>query len=115
MPGAREILFFDGSADAAQMPPESVGRVSGAPGQVVTETGLPAQCLPFPDPAGLVPLGLPDLVRGGQHLPGVLCRDEQRAVVIGEDGVPGADQVRPEPRGDQRLGLPLVGRTGPAG
>ncbi len=58
--------------------------------------------------SGLVPLGLPDLVRSDQHLLGALCRDEQRAVVIGEDDVSGADQVRTEPRGDQRLGLPLV-------
>ena len=56
------------------MPPEGVGRVSGAAGQVVIESGLLAQCLAFPDPAGLIPLGLPDLVRGDQHLPGVLCR-----------------------------------------
>ena len=61
-----------------------------------------------PGSGGLVPLGLPDLVRGDQHLLGTLCRDEQHAVVISEDDVPGADQVRPEPRGDQRLGLPLV-------
>jgi len=79
-----------------------------APGQVVIESGLLAQCLALPDPASLVPFALPDLVRGDQHLLGTLCRDEQHAVVIGEDDVTGADQVRPEPRGDQRLGLPLV-------
>ena len=61
------------------MPPEGVGGVSGAAGQVVIESGLLAQCLAFPDPAGLIPLGLSDLVRGDQHLPGALCRDEQRA------------------------------------
>src|ERR1700733_6286303 len=108
-PAAREmILFFDGPADAPQMPPEGVGRVSGASGQVVIESGLLAQCLALPDPASLVPLALPDLVRCGQYLLGTLSRDEHHAVVIGEDDVPGADQVRPEPRGDQRLGLPLV-------
>jgi hypothetical protein len=65
-PGAWEILFFDGPAGAAQMLPEGVGRVSGAPGQVVIESGLLAQCPALTDPAGLVPLGFPDLVRGDQ-------------------------------------------------
>ena len=71
------------------MPPEGVRRVSGLPGQVVIESDLLAQCLTLPDQPGLIPLGLPDLARGGQHLRGALRRDEQHPVVIGEHGVPG--------------------------
>jgi hypothetical protein len=67
------IIFFDGPTDAPQMPPEGVWRVSCAPGQVVIESDLLAQCLALPDPASLVPLALPDLVRGGQHLLDALC------------------------------------------
>jgi hypothetical protein len=49
-----------------------------------------AQCLALPDAASLVPLALPDLVRGDEHLLGTLCRDEQHAVVVGEDDDRGA-------------------------
>ena len=71
------------------MPPEGAGRVGGAAGQVVIESGLLAQGLTLPDQPGLIPLGLPDLARGGQHLRGALRRDEQHPVVIGEHDVPG--------------------------
>jgi hypothetical protein len=41
-PGARRLLFFDGSAGAAQVLPEGAGRISGALGQVILlgQTGL---------------------------------------------------------------------------
>ena len=107
-PGARRLLFFDGSAGAAQVLPEGAGRVGGALGQVVIEGGLLAQRLAFPDPAGLVPLDFTDLARGGQHRAGLSGRHEHDAVIIGEDDVPAAGQVCPEPGGGQRPRLPLV-------
>jgi hypothetical protein len=64
-PDTSRPLFFDGPAGAAQVLPEAVGRISGAPGQVVIEGGLLAQRPAFPDLAGLVPFHFADLARGG--------------------------------------------------
>ena len=79
------------------MLPEGVRRVGGPAGQVAGEVCLLAQRLPGPDPGGLLALGVPDLARRCQDLPGVLSGDEQHAVVVAEDNVVAGDQVRPEP------------------
>jgi hypothetical protein len=63
-------LFLDGSADPPQMLPEGVGRLGCPPRQEIAESHLLAQGLAGLDLAGLVPLGLRDLVRGGQRFRG---------------------------------------------
>jgi hypothetical protein len=65
------------------MSPEGVRRIGGASRQVVVKGRLPAQRLPGPDPARLLPLGLPDPMRGRKDLLGVPSGDEEGAVVVG--------------------------------
>ena len=100
-------LLLDGPADLPEMLPEGVRRVGRASRQVIVEGRLLAQRLASPDPAGLLALGLPDLLRLCQHLPGMVGGDEHHTVVVPDDNVVTGHRVRPESRDGQGLGLPL--------
>src|SRR5919198_554100 len=103
---ARKViaLLLDRAADLPKVLPEGVGRIGGATGQVVVEGRLRAQRLAGAHPPRLLALGLPDPRCRGQHRLDALGRDEQDAVLVGEDDVVAAHLVRPEAGGLEGLG-----------
>ena len=85
-----------------------VGGIGRTPIQEVVEARLLPQTVTSQNPAGLFALGLPDLMRRRQRRFNAIRRHEQDTIVVTEDDVIAADQVRSEPYGGEGVRLSLV-------
>src|ERR671935_1089060 len=101
-------LLLDHATNPPKMPPECIRGIVGTPRQVVVEGGLPAKRLARADPASLLALGLPDLLCRHQHLFDTTGTDEHDAILVGKHQVASTDEMHPEPRRGQGLGLLLI-------
>jgi hypothetical protein len=97
------------------MPPKGIGRIGGAPPQVVVDGRLLAQRLTRPDPAGPFTLGLPNPARGRQHLLGTLGGDEHHAVVVAKTMSSSLTRCGPNRAVVSASGSRWSSRTGPGG